>query len=32
VSGQQVSSWTDNRLSRGGGGFFSEDGEAAVVK
>lgn len=32
VNGQVVSSWTDNRLSRGGVGFFSEDGEAAVLK
>jgi hypothetical protein len=32
VNGQLVSSWTDNRLSRGGVGFFSEDGESAVVK
>lgn len=32
VNGQLVSSWTDNRLSRGGVGFFSEDGEAALVK
>ena len=32
VNGQLVSSWTDNRLSRGGIGFFSEDGESAVLK
>jgi hypothetical protein len=32
VNGQLVSSWTDNRLSRGGVGFFSEDGESALVK
>lgn len=32
VNGQLVSSWTDNRLSRGGIGFFSEDGESAAVK
>ena len=32
VNGQLVSSWTDNRLSRGGIGFFSEDGESSVVK
>ena len=32
VNGQLVSSWTDNRLSRGGIGFFSEDGEASVLK
>jgi hypothetical protein len=32
VNGQLVSTWTDNRLSRGGIGFFSEDGESAVVK
>jgi len=27
-----VSSWTDSRLSRGGVGFFSEDGEASLLK
>ncbi len=32
VNGQLVSSWTDSRLSRGGVGFFSEDGEAALLK
>ena len=32
VNGQLVSSWTDNRLSHGGVGFFSEDGESALVK
>ena len=32
VNGQMVSSWTDTRLSRGGVGFFSEDGESSVVK
>jgi len=32
VNGQLVSSWTDARLSRGGVGFFSEDGEAALLK
>ena len=32
VNGQLVSSWNDNRLSRGGVGFFSEDGESALVK
>jgi hypothetical protein len=32
VNGQLVSSWTDNRLSRGGIGFFSEDGESSVLK
>jgi hypothetical protein len=32
VNGQLVSSWTDSRLSRGGIGFFNEDGESAVVK
>ncbi len=32
VNGQLVSSWTDNRLSRGGVGFFSEDGESSLVK
>jgi len=32
VNGQLISSWTDNRLTRGGVGFFSEDGESALVK
>ncbi|HLK21788.1 MAG TPA: hypothetical protein VKT81_22720 [Bryobacteraceae bacterium] len=32
VNGQLVSSWMDNRLSRGGVGFFSEDGESALLK
>jgi hypothetical protein len=32
VNGQLVSSWTDERLSRGGVGFFSEDGESALLK
>ncbi len=32
VNGQLVSSWTDSRLSRGGVGLFSEDGNAAAVK
>jgi hypothetical protein len=32
VNGQLVSSWTDNRLSHGGVGFFSEDGESALLK
>ncbi len=32
VNGQVVSSWTDGRLSRGGIGFFSEDGESALLK
>jgi hypothetical protein len=32
VNGQLVSSWTDARLARGGVGFFSEDGEAALLK
>jgi hypothetical protein len=32
VDGQLVSSWTDSRLSRGGIGFFNEDGESAAVK
>ena len=32
VNGQLVSSWTDARLSRGGVGFFSEDGESSLVK
>jgi hypothetical protein len=32
VNGQLVSSWMDNRLSRGGIGFFSEDGESSLLK
>ncbi len=32
VNGQLISSWTDNRLSRGGVGFFSEDGESSLLK
>jgi len=32
VNGQLVSSWTDNLLSRGGVGFFSESGESALLK
>ncbi len=32
VNGQIISSWIDNRISRGGVGFFSEEGESAVVK
>jgi len=32
VNGQLVSSWMDNRLTRGGVGFFSEDGEASLLK
>ncbi len=32
VNGQLISSWMDSRISRGGVGFFSEDGESSVVK
>ncbi len=32
VNGQLVSSWMDNRLTRGGVGFFSEDGESSLLK
>ena len=32
VNGQLISSWMDSRISRGGVGFFSEDGESAVLK
>lgn len=32
VNGQLVSSWMDNRLTRGGIGFFTEDGESSLVK
>jgi len=32
VNGQLISSWIDTRLSRGGVGFFSDQGEASVLK
>ncbi|HYK17550.1 MAG TPA: hypothetical protein VEV37_06000 [Bryobacteraceae bacterium] len=32
VNGQLVSSWTDDRISRGGVGFFADSGESSVVK
>jgi hypothetical protein len=32
VNGQLISSWMDSRISRGGVGFFSEDGESALLK
>jgi hypothetical protein len=32
VNGQLISSWMDNRISRGGVGFFSEDGESSLLK
>jgi hypothetical protein len=32
VNGQLISSWMDTRISRGGVGFFSEDGESSVLK
>ena len=32
VNGQLISSWMDSRISRGGVGFFSEDGEASLLK
>ena len=32
VDGQLVSSWMDNRISRGGVGFFTERGESSVLK
>ena len=32
VNGQLVSSWSDDRISRGGVGFFSDEGEAALLK
>jgi hypothetical protein len=31
VNGQVVDTWTDNRLKRGGVGFFSERGESASI-
>jgi hypothetical protein len=32
VNGQLISSWMDSRISRGGVGFFSDDGEASMLK
>jgi hypothetical protein len=32
VNGQLISSWMDSSISRGGVGFFSEDGESSVLK
>ena len=32
IDGRVVSTWRDRRLSRGGVGFFSEDGEASLLK
>ena len=32
VDGQLVGSWTDNLLSRGGVGFFSDSGESSLLK
>ncbi len=32
VNGQLISSWMDNRISRGGVGFFSESGEASMLR
>ena len=32
VNGQLISSWMDNRISRGGVGFFSDQGESADLK
>jgi len=32
INGQLMSSWTDNLLSRGGVGFFSESGESALLR
>jgi hypothetical protein len=32
VDGQLISSWIDNRISRGGVGFFSDNGEASALK
>lgn len=32
VDGQLISSWMDNRISRGGVGFFSENGESSVLQ
>jgi hypothetical protein len=32
VNGQVISSWSDQRLHRGGVGFFSDEGESATLK
>lgn len=32
VNGRTISTWTDQRISRGGVGFFSEPGESATVR
>jgi hypothetical protein len=32
VNGRTVSSWSDSRISKGGVGFFSEEGESATVR
>jgi len=32
VNGQLISSWMDNRISRGGVGFFSDNGESSALK
>lgn len=32
VNGQLVSSWTDDRISRGGVGFFADSGESSLLK
>lgn len=32
VNGRTVSSWSDNRISKGGVGFFSDEGESATVR
>lgn len=32
VNGQLISSWMDGRISRGGVGFFAEEGESSVLK
>lgn len=32
VNGQVISSWSDQRIRRGGVGFFNDDGESSLVK
>lgn len=32
VDGQVLNSWADSRISRGGVGFFSDDGDASILK
>jgi hypothetical protein len=31
INGQKVDTWSDDRLERGGVGFFSDPGESALI-